>query len=103
MATLHLDGRCALSLQFLGTDISAQGQVFAISCVGRFFALGQSRLERGLLQRVAGEVAQGSLYTLGGSPREWTLAAMFWRVKVERFDVDSPGSLSVKWAASGVT
>ena len=59
--------------------------------------------ERGLLQRVAGEVAQGSLYTLGESPREWALAAMFWRVKVERFDVDSPGSLSVKWAASGVT
>ena len=55
------------------------------------------------MQRVAGEVAQGSLYTLGGSPREWTLAAMFWRVKGERFDVDSPGSLSVKWAASGVT
>ena len=60
-------------------------------------------LGSGLLQRVAGEVAQGSFYTLGGSPREWALAAMSWRVKVERFDVDSPGSLSVKWAASGVT
>ena len=51
---------------------------------------------------VAGGAGLISLYALRWCHREWIFAAVSLGDQVERSDVDSLGSLSGKWAASGV-